>query len=279
MSTSKAKTSRSGQVEVLSPDRHSWLNSHGWDRNIPCPMSRADIDRFQREIDDLVGVEPDGMHRMRIVWGQDPATTNIWDRYCRTYRLRYLWRRDDRQVLNPATGVLEVKHDWTGIPRLWIEAYIPNIHHAATADSPDSREHFEADGVKVAEARDLDRGIYIPATVICMHSMLVDKSGWRPCCLKATKAGYKCFGDYREVDAIDIDELRKGMADRLGTKLSRPDQRITPQDKELAYLGYVTDSLRNFRREQEERAYRRRETMNTLKHWVDGVPGKKGRFA
>ena len=268
-----------GQVEIVSPGRRSWLNSHAWEENIPCPMSRADIEKLQREIDDILGVEPDGTHRMRIVWGQDGKIATVFDRYNQTERVKYLWKTNKKTVLNPATGLFESRLDFIGIPRLWIEAYIPPVHNQSLVGTVEAGEHFDEDNILVGADQEVGKGQYIPATAIVQHSMLEDKSGWRVCCLAAIKAEHKCWGDYREVDGYDIDQIRIGLADRMNAKLTRPDHRITPHDKELAYLDFVNDSLQNWRRQTAEMAYRRQHTLKTIEHWADGGPNRKGKFA
>ena len=245
-----------------------------WDSNEPSPMAAVDLARFQAALVSIVGAEEDGTPHMRVVWGQDLKATAIWDRYAREWRPRYAHERIKSQVFNPATGLFETKYDWIGVPRFFIEAYIPPVH----AKPAEEKAGVDADGDVFAEAKQPE-GMWMTATPICQHSQLKVESGWRTCCYNAIWNKQTCWGTYREPDDFDLETVREGLERRMAANISRPDQRLTQYDREVAYLEWVRDALKEKNKKREEVEYRRRETMNTLKHWVDGVPGKLGRFS
>src|SRR5262245_42849155 len=97
-----------------------------WDENISSPLSATDFNKFQSQLDDIVGREPDGTHRWRLVWGQNLDAAPEWDRYANAWIPRYRWAwKMSAPRANPATGILERHKEWIGVPRYFIEALIP----------------------------------------------------------------------------------------------------------------------------------------------------------
>ncbi len=246
-----------------------------WVSNEPSPMTPEDLARYQAALNLIVGVEDDGQPRMRIVWGQDLKATAIWDRHHREYRPRYVHKRIKDQVLNPATGLFEIKYSWIGVPRFFFEAYIPPVHFKPE----EGKAGVDADGDVFAEVRDNSMS-WMTATPVCEHSQLRVESGWRTCCYNATLEGQTCWGRYREPDEQDLDVIREQLAARIAKGFTRPDQKLTDADRAMAHLEWVLESLREKNRKRAEMEYARRDTMNSMKHWLSsGIPGKKGRFS
>lgn len=247
------------------------LDATDWTENVASPMAAVEFARFQASLDSIVGLEADGTPRLRLVWGQDLRTTETWDRYQKLYRPRYAHRRVRRDVISPSTGLIEPRYDWIGVPRYFIEAYVPRLH----LNPLEEKAGADPDGDTYAEARTVG-GIYVTATPILEHSQVIGEGGWRICCLEAVRLGRKCWGRYREPDQFDLDTVRQGLAERQQAGVSRPDAPSTEADKMLGYYQWLAGWMKQQNRAATEREYIRRHELNTLRHWWDYGPRVKG---
>lgn len=252
----------------------NWLDSHNWTENIPSPVSRTDIDKFQSQLDGIVGVEPDGVLRWRVVWGQNLDQTTIWDRYQKEWRPRYPAGHSKEYIANPKTGVLELKRKWYGVPRYFIEALIPRIHRNANAE----RAGVDGDGDVFTE-RKLPEPDYITMFCITQHDIR-KKDEWRACCLRRMHKGQTCFGRYRAPDQIDIDTLAEDFQIRVLSKMCRPDEIPGQRDKLFFYAAWALDHMREEKRINDELEYSQKHILSTLIHWRgSSFNSKKNRFS
>ena len=245
-----------------------------WDENIPSPVNAVDLAKFQKSLDEIVGVQPDGTKRWRIVWGMDGDASVEWDRYQGRWMPRYRYKSYlTDPVANPVTGVLERRTDYIGIPRYFIEALIPRYRHdheteRAGVDSmkvvdPDTNEVIELDGQVYTERR-VAGADYVTMMAVCQHNLKVEKSGWRPCCLKQARQGFACYGYYRLFDQVDIDQFAADYEARAKSRLCSPDQRPTDRDKVFLYQYWLNDQLREANRIDQELDDRRRARLKTI---------------
>lgn len=238
----------------------NWLNSHQWTENIPSPLSRTDLDGWQSELDSIVGVEDDGTKRWRFIWGQSPDTF-IWNRYSNEWMPRYPAGSTVDYVANPTTGILELKRTWFGIPRLFAEALIPRIHR---------NERIERAGVDPDGDVYTERRVAGPeyATMLCItqHTRKM-KNEWRACCFRRLQKGQTCYGYYRPPDQADIDMLREDYHQRVVSKMSRPDEKLTAEDKTLFYYSWMLDQMREAQKRSAELDYSRQHIMKTIVQW------------
>lgn len=252
----------------------NFLNSHDWRENIPSPLGQADLDRWQVELDAIVGVDDDGTKRWRIQWGQDMQNAIVWNRYSREWMPRYPAGSTVDYVANPATGVIELKKIWFGVPRYFIEALLPRVHR---------NERIERAGVDVDGDVFTERRIVGPeyVTMICItqHDKRI-KDNWRLCCLRRIQKGQTCFGKYRPPDQADVETLREDYDLRVVSKLSRPEEATTDADKNFFYHAWMLDQMREQQKRDEELDYGRNHILSTVKHWTSSDPAsKKGRFS
>lgn len=254
----------------------NWLNSHEWRENISSPLGRIDFDKFQSGLDAIVGVDPDGAKRWRLVWGQDLDTTADWDRYRQEWRPRYPAGFTVDYKANPATGVLEPRREWFGIPRYFIEALIPRVHRDGQEEA--ERAGVDPDGDAFAERRVIGPE-YVTMLCITNHSPK-NKDGWRWCCLNRVQQRKTCYGFYRVPDEQDIEALEEDFQVRVTSKLCRPDEIPNAADKQFHYTAWALDQAREAQKRSEELDYRRREILSTLKHWQSSdFTSKKNRFS
>ena len=254
----------------------NWLNSHDWRENIPSPIAQTDFDKFQAGLDRIVGVEPDGAKRWRLVWGQNLDQTAEWDRYRQEWRPRYSAGFTVDHKANPATGLLEARRLWFGIPRYFIEAMIPRVHRARNEEAETAG--VDPDGDVYAERR-LAGPEYVTMLCITQHSAKL-ASGWRRCCLTRVQQQQSCYGYYRAPDEQDLDALQEDFHIRVASKMCRPDDIPDAADKQLHYTAWALDQAREAKRRAEELDYSRQDILSTLDHWrTSDWTSKKNRFS
>lgn len=252
----------------------NWLNSHDWRENIPSPLGQTDLDRWQSELDSVVGVDDDGTKRWRLIWGQDMQNAVAWNRYSREWEPRYPAGSTRDYVANPATGIVELKKVWFGVPRYFIEALIPRVRR----DERIERAGVDPDGDVYTERR-LTGPEYMTMICVTQHDHRV-RDGWRLCCLRRIQKGQTCYGHYRPPDQADIDMLREDFHLRVTSKMLRPDEESTDVDKNLFYHAWMLSQMREQKKRDEELDYRRNHIMSTLKHWPSSdFTSKKNRFS
>lgn len=222
---------------------NSSLDNYQWASNHPGPLSHGELQRFQAGLNDIAGLDVDTSPRWRIVWGQDIARLTGWDRYREEWSLRpeYRWGVAEKHILNPATGLIETRSEWIGIPRYFLEFLLP-LSASVSAGGVD------ADGQRYTEAKTVGR-VYGLMCCICQHDEQ-EQSGWRSCCLRRAQLNQKCVGRYRAPDQIDLDILKADFLARQATLQSRPDEGLTPRDSQALYNQWLYSQLR----EEEARA-------------------------
>jgi len=252
----------------------NWLNSHDWRETIPSPLSQTDLDTWQAELDAIVGTEGDGTKRWRIIWGQDLETTAVWNRYRQEWMPRYPAGHTKDYVANPATGVIELKRIWHGVPRYFIEALVPRVHRNEKTE----RAGIDADGDVFTERR-LIGPEYVMMLCVTQHDRRM-KDGWRLCCLRRLHKSQTCYGRYRPPDQEDINALHEDYHLRVVSKLCRPDEKLTESDKTFYYYSWMLNHLRDANERSKTLDYGRQHILKTVVQWPGtSHDSKKNRFS
>lgn len=250
-----------------------WLNNHDWRENIPSPLNRTDLDRWQSELDAIVGVEPDGTHRWRLIWGQSSEAT-VWNRYSCEWMPRYPAGFTRDYVANPTTGLIELKKAWYGIPRYFVEALLPRIHRNEETERPGK----DPDDDPFTERRVVGPE-YVMMFCVTEHDHRIT-DGWRRCCLRRMRRQQTCYGKYRPPDQRDIDTLREDYHLRVTSKMCRPDEKPTTADKNLFYHMWMLDHMRDEKERSEKLDDSSREILSTiLKMSGTSFNSKKNRYS
>lgn len=250
------------------------LDNHLWDENIPSPLGPVDLAQFQAKLNGIVGTEDDGTPRWRVVWGQDLAAVSAWNRYAREWQPKYLWTGKPDLRMNPATGILERKTEWIGVPRYFVEALRPAVHRNVAEE----RAGTDQEGDAYTERR-LDGPEYVLMFCVCQHDQKVHESGWRACCLDRQHAGMRCFGRYRVPDDADIAVLAEDFHSRITSKLCGPNEPIGDEDRRFFYQAWMLDQMREEAKNAKELDYRRKDILSTLVHVGPGFGSARGRFS
>lgn len=258
----------------------SWLNSPAlWATNIPSPVNSVDLAKFQGHLDEIVGVDPDGTKRWRVIWGMNGDASREWDRYARAWIPRYRSKSYLSPVVNPATGIIEQRTEFIGVPRYFVEALVPRFNpdslpERAGVDSvrvidrdPETGQQIEieTDGQAYSERR-VDGADYVTMMAICQHDIKRDKDGWRACCLRQVQAGMPCYGRYRPPDQVDLDTLREDFHNRV-LSICRPGEPLTARAKQFLYSYWLLDQLREEAKIDAELDDRRNSRIVELLPW------------
>lgn len=227
-------------------DRFKTLNEHNWSGYIPAPMSRADEEAFQRQLDILVPPEPDGTKRLKLVWN---PSTEVWDVALRRYRPYLLWRfREPDEVTN--NGVITLSYEAIGVPR-----YIILGKTAEEAREIKRDEFFSEDGNIMENRREAED--YIRIVTICEHSdSQVPNTNTPKCCHElVSTTGKKCFGEYRPPDRLDLHYLIAKFEQNRHLLGLEPGAVLSDEQKIKLYSMSVTGYQRQQRFAAAESAY------------------------
>lgn len=246
----------------------SEINSHRWRRTIPAPLNQADHDAFQVKLDDLVGVEPDGTKRLRLVW---MPTFLRWDRYAGRW-VPFRCVKAQREV-KPSVGsnVVGVEFEYYGIPRYAIVGLLPEESRQSKAGR--LAVGFDGDGTFFNEDRTEHE--YRMVLPIWQHDpRLMPVSQANVCCAEmSSRHGKKCWGKYRPPDDRDILFLKEQMAMLSPMLEAKPFERSTDRDRwRIAQLMGDLHQAR-LKKEDEEADYIiQSDLLNTFSSRVYSLP-------
>jgi hypothetical protein len=155
--------------------------------NVPPP---ADLTFFQKRLDRLAGKTPDGLSKIRVVWGQDFETTKILA--CGEWRMRYAaWRWQDGASLREV-----------GRPRFVVEQ-LHTRDELCRKDAWEDARYSWADGVRVDVLGPVpERGYYSELFTVAFHDSF--------CCDgREAVGGEPCLGGYREPNDADFERVAR----------------------------------------------------------------------
>lgn len=226
------------------------INSHAWTRTIPAPLARSDHRRFQAELDKLVGVEPDGTKRLKLVW---MPTFERWDGYLQRW-IPFRCVKAPREIAPGEGVIIEAKFDFVGVPRYAVVGLLPEDSRAPVAER--ARYGFDADGA--VRAPDRTEREYILLLPIVEHDpRLLQISEANACCAEmSSKFSKKCWGKYRAPDELDLNWFRSQMALMSGLLSAKPHERASMTDMAKLLKPYI-----ELRRHQEARQSEEHEQM------------------
>lgn len=224
------------------------LNAHNWTENLPAPLSGADHDRFQGELDKLVGVNADGSKRMRLVWNPHHE---MWDSELREWRPILLWKREFEGLIHLPAGIEQRKTVMIGAPRYLILGRVPPEKQTQQKDQllTETKEWmvevapgvYEKETSKSTVEERAGADEWKKVLTICQHSLEYDPIARSPkCCLKRTLENrIQCFGDYRAPDQGDLAVLAEQL-NFWGDKLqAAAHQAFTEKDRAIVFAHYM----------------------------------------
>lgn len=246
----------------------SELNSHDWKRTILAPMGKVDHDAFQAELDKLVGVEPDGTKRLRLVW---MPTFMRWDRYIGRW-IPFRCVKAKREVVpGEDTKVVGVEFDYHGIPRYAVVGLVPEESRQSALER--SSVGFDGDGAFFSEDRtEHEYRLVMP---IWEHDpRLLPVSQANACCAEmSSRSGKKCWGKYRPPDQADIIFLTEQMAMLSPMLESKPFERSTDRDRWRIAKMMMDIRQARLKKEDEEDSYIvQTDLMSTFNNRVYSLP-------
>lgn len=198
--------------------------------NHECPWSRERIAEYQKRINRIAGVAPNGRPNVRLIWPADPderISMHVVDGEKRA-RYRLYTEQYEARGTTPA-GLEIVEHidvDIT-VPRFVLEEY----HDPADVAMRDGHAN---------------EGEYTHLFSVASHD--------ETCCdgREATASGELCLGLYREPGERELEELQRRIRAREAMKrFRRPGEAMSQEE--------IAESLRNLREWQENAAATRQE--------------------
>ena len=235
-------------------DRFEALNNHNWDEYIAPPLSREEHDAFQKQLNELVGVEQDGTERLKLAW--IPAF-EVWNRYLKRWTPAIVWRSvfDGVQPASEDSIVLENKYRDVGVPRYAIFGLVPE----ESREAPEKREADGSDEDGTVFAAERRRHEYQRLLTIWEHDPRKTRN-FNVCCIaRSQEHGTACFGKYRAPDQLDIQWLQRKI-DIWGQVLeSQAHERSTERDKSKIFrvwMGAKADEDAARREEADDRRRR-----------------------
>ena len=182
------------------PERIADESVPAWDRNYPCPLDLAPI---QKQFDALTGRTVTGQSRLKVVWGMAPDDV-MWVEG-RWMRQHPHWRTlVQEERFNPATGLFQIRQELheIGNPRF----YVMELHEGAElmADDNWQKSRYEwRDGVLVDVLGPIpEEGFYTDLFTVAHHD--------HHCCNGAEHVGgLPCLGGYRAPGAPDLERVRR----------------------------------------------------------------------
>jgi hypothetical protein len=241
-------------ADAIVKDRYHALNSHAWDDYTPPPMGKAVTEDFQRRLNELAGVEPDGGPRLKLSWAPDCEEWNVYHKRPMVPQWAF-WKAvtDGVEPLSEGSIVLVPKWRYVAAPRYAILGRVPpESRWGDTRDRSfyEKGETFlDEDGTSYQEGGTSVEEVQIPIAwkmlfLIEEHDTQ-DVEGTPLCCLRrAHEHRTRCFGRFRKPDDYDLKYIAKKLA--LSAKLfeAAPHERLTQKDRLNLISGKIEEMMR-----------------------------------
>ena len=178
-----------------------WINnSKEWNRNIPSPLSPSVAVKFQQDLNQICGTEPDGTPHLRLAWGMDldinsPTCDGLYDREG-FWVPRHHWTTRYENFANHETGLIELRPVYIGVPRYYILAYVPPVH------IPEEQRKASFEGGEFF-TEDMNRNQWVDFMEMEDH-VNKNEDGEYGCCLDAARDGLNCHGMYGTPNQKDL---------------------------------------------------------------------------
>jgi hypothetical protein len=213
------------------------LNSHAWGDYIPPPMGQGETEAFQKALDEMAGVEPDGSPRLWLVWAPDYEEWSVYHKRMLPAQWAF-WRavRDGVEPECEGSLILRPKWRYVAVPRYAILGRIPP--ESRWGDTRD-RTIWEPDGTSVEELE--QPRAWKKLVIIWTHDER-QIGGMPLCCYgRAHEHKTKCFGEFRKPDNYDLKWIGEKLA--LSKKLfqAAPHERLTAKDRANVASGRIDE--------------------------------------
>lgn len=160
---------------------------------------------WQKKLDAIYGTI-NGNPVVRVIWGQ---SRNAWhfNLYYKEWTPRYDWGFTEEEVADPDSGVITIKRNWFGLPRLILERAVrPQKTESKLRDSGGTSI---AKPVPTGEIEYRLMSIRGKSCILVDHSITVNEFGEPLCCAERRGQGMgQCYGHYREMDESDFELFR-----------------------------------------------------------------------
>lgn len=263
--------------------QNSELDSHQWDRAISPPMDGKKHAWFQRELNKIVGTEPNGVERFKLVW---LPHYEVFNAYRGEMQLLFAWGRPKVDYkADPATGILMPKVTRIGVPRYallgFTGQYTPRqLQHAGQEDDgveieelPEGKEvnglSFIVHEKRISYHATPHLPQYRVELIFAEHLPRTNPSDpYRPCCWERAfrfDRGYdQCYGRYVEPDEEDLRVIRQEMKEYEELFRQHPSGTIT--ESQYAWIRRTEAEARQKEREalEADRAYLTKHNENAL---------------
>jgi len=252
--------------------RFDKLNSHTWDDYIPPPMGPGETETFQRQLNDLAGVEPDGSPRLRLVWAPDYEEWNVHHKRMLPPQWAF-WKavRDGVEPECEGSLILRPKWRYVAAPRYAILGRIaPESRWGDTRD----RTFHEADGTSVEEVE--QPVAWKMLMMIWTQSDQVIGNTHLCCIQRAHDHGTRCFGEFRKPDNLDLKWIAGKLAISKKIFEAAPHERLTAKDRANVASGRADELAREQEARDREADYigQREDKDDWYKRPNDSVKGK-----
>lgn len=188
---------------------NSWLSSHTWQENVPCPVPPEKMAQWQKRLNQIFG-QVDGAPVVKVIWGQSPDTF-FFNRYKKEWIPRFDWGYVSEYVKDPATGIDLEQRKWIGLPRLLlVRALKPQAETVQTQNGHDNEGLSVAKHIPSGPLEYRLMTLGHKSGIIVQHNETLTAQGEYLCCAKRREQGINiCYGDYRELDETDFTVLQR----------------------------------------------------------------------
>ena len=237
-------------------------------KNVPEPPNVRE--RWQKEIDNVWGLNPFGGPFVRLVWGQS-VTRFFWQKERLKYPVGHYEKlvawghpvyQEDGKLKgyetydNPPKGKVCVPlftQTWVGTPRWFLEQWAgPNV---ASADWDLHRYERHFNPFKgIPETVDIMGPV--PATGLYMTAFHMIAHHTADCCSRRAEEGKDCFGKYRPPDQRDINYV-KALKAQMDAEpyMYGYDEKVPQSVLDQDYRDYHYNDIKDFDRRVEDTRY------------------------
>jgi hypothetical protein len=212
-------------------------------------MGKAATDDFQRKLNELAGIEPDGEPRLKLVWAPDHEEWNVYHKRPMVAQWAF-WKAVQDGVAPQCEGSLILVPKWRYVatPRYAILGRIPP--ESRWGDTRDrsfyekGETFFDEQGKPYEEGGTAVEEIEVPLAwkkLFLIEEHDVEEIGdMAACCLRrAHDHKTKCFGRFRKPDDYDLKYIAKKLAMSKQLFEAAPHERLTATDRANVMSGKI----------------------------------------
>jgi hypothetical protein len=242
-------------MNALAQNRYHALDSHAWDDYVPPPMGKAVTEAFQKRLDELAGVEPDGGPRLKLAWAPDCEEWNVYHKRPLPPQWAF-WKAvpDGLAPISEGSVVLVPKWKYVAAPRYAILGRVPP--DSRWGDTRD-RSFYERGEMVLDEeegtlceegaisVEEVEQPVAWKMLFMIDEHSVEDVQGTPLCCLRrAHNHKTKCFGRFRKPDDYDLKYIAKKLALSRQLFEAAPHERLTAKDRANLLSGKIDQLAR-----------------------------------